>query len=86
MPLLILMGIQVKDEVNKLTLAEIRRFAIKLKSGKTSAIRYIVETILIEDTEIDESTFTTRIKKISEREFLTGNGIRKVLKRFAENI
>ena len=85
-PLLILMGIQVKDEVNKLTLAEIRRFAIKLKSGKTSAIRYIVETILIEDTEIDESTFTTRIKKISEREFLTGNGIRKVLKRFAENI
>ena len=84
-PLLILMGIQVKDEVNKLTLADIRRFAIKLKSGKSSACRYIVETIMIEDTEIDESTFVKRIKIISEREFLTGNGIRKVLKRFAEN-
>ena len=81
-PIQILKGIQIEDEVNKLSPVEIRAFAEKLELGKSSAMKYLLESTIMQDIDIDESTFVARMKKVCDKEFLSGKGLRKVLKRY----
>jgi hypothetical protein len=79
-PVLIVTVIQVKDEVNQLTQADLRRFALKLKSGKENALKMIVDKILAGRDEIDEQGFIEGVKNELPSQTLTAVGIRKILK------
>lgn len=80
-PIQILKSIQIEDEATKLSPAEIRAFVTILESGKSSTTNFLSDSIMMQDQDIDESCFVARLKKVCDKEFLCGKGLRKILKR-----
>ena len=84
--LLVLTGVQVKDEVNGLTAEDLRRFSLKLRKGKQSSIDMICKIVFAEASETAEDQFKRKVRDTLPEGLFTGNGARKLLKDKASSL
>lgn len=78
--LLVLTGMQIKDEINNLSAEDMRRFAFKLRKGKEGAIDLICTRLFSEDSELTENSFIRKVRDRLPEGLFTGDGARKLLK------